>query len=68
MVDKYYSISYDSWAGQMLTINKWSNFNKRQWKYIRKYTGKKFSKTSIEIKLEFFLQKRKVFFSDKENL
>ena len=68
MVDKYYSISYDSWAGQMLTINKWSNFNKRQWKYTRKYTGKKFSKTSIEIKLEFFLQKRKVFFSDKENL
>lgn len=52
----------------MLTINKWSNFNKRQWKYTRKYTGKKFSKTSIEIKLEFFLQKRKVFFSDKENL
>lgn len=61
MVDKYYSISYDTWAGQMLTINKWSNFNKRQWKYIRKYTGKKFSKTSIE-SWNFFAKKKSFLF------
>lgn len=36
MVDKYNSISYDSWAGQMLTINKWSKFNKRQRKLVNK--------------------------------